>query len=528
MGQKRMEIIKILIVDDEESNLNLLEFVLKRYNYKVGKANNGVLAIDKFVTSDYDLVLLDVMMPLMDGIETCVRMNEYNKNVPVILLTALNDEDVLKRGFEAGAWDYITKPWSEVDLISRIEKANKVYTAEKKIRTLYDTLKREHEKQNKEIQLAVEVQNYFLPKWMVYDKCIQVSSTYNPSVGLGGDIYDFIPINKNQYIVYIGDVSGHGVQAALMMSAVKALIKMIIEEEKRKLNLSDIVSRLNKILAKNIFNNKFLTLLIMMFDFEKRHITFYNAGHPPFLIINRKTHEIKKASDVGVYPIGWNEKLSYSSSYENTMEISEDDLFLFYTDGVIESPCNDNECLTTPGLISLIKQEIDIEDLESLPYQIKEKMIERLYNIAYDDFTMFCVNPVCDIHQQYKSHIYVNLENDTYENLMKEMSENLIVWKVNESVLSIVEHFEKRIFDLSVNELKGLLTENLIIVNSSIEDKELKIRDLIRFRNSEQNKATVHKLLSELINDPLFSTYSQAKMDVTDDLISLKLDIRLK
>ncbi|HPM01857.1 MAG TPA: SpoIIE family protein phosphatase [Candidatus Cloacimonadota bacterium] len=522
-----MEIIKILIVDDEESNLSLLEYVLKRYHYKVDRANNGLIAIDKFVISEYDIVLLDVMMPLMDGIETCIRMNEYNKNIPVILLTALNDEDVLKRGFDAGAWDYITKPWSEVDLISRIEKANKVYTAEKKIRTLYDTLKREHEKQNKEIQLAVEVQNYFLPKWMLYDKCIKVSSTYNPSVGLGGDIYDFLPINPHQYIIYIGDVSGHGVQAALMMTAVKALIKMIVDEEKKHLSLPGLVSRLNKILAKNVFNNKFLTLLIMLFDFEKKQMTFYNAGHPPFLILNKKTKEIKKASDVGVYPIGWNEALPYSASYENVMPLNEDEFFLFYTDGVTESPCNDNECLTTQGLISLISQDVNIDEFETLPYQIKQIMKNKQYNIAYDDFTIFAVCPACDKHPDYSMHQFINLENISEDALLKVLSVQLNSWQIKESVKSVIDQFERRMYGLLVQELKGLLFENLLLINMTIENHNLKLKNMIKIRTSEQNKAIVHARLSELISDPLFSIYSVFKMDILDDLACLNLEIKL-
>ncbi|HOQ80347.1 MAG TPA: response regulator, partial [Candidatus Cloacimonadota bacterium] len=81
----------LLVVDDEESNVALLKCVLEPKGYHVESANNGKTAIEMYIANDYDLVLLDVMMPGMDGIEACKRMIEYKKNIPIIFLTAIND-----------------------------------------------------------------------------------------------------------------------------------------------------------------------------------------------------------------------------------------------------------------------------------------------------------------------------------------------------------------------------------------------------------------------------------------------------
>jgi len=414
-----MQKIKILVVDDEEANLRLLEYSLTPHNYKVDKASCAKDAIDLFISNDYDIVLLDIMMPMIDGIEACRIMSNYKKNVPIILLTALTDPAVLKKGFEAGAWDYITKPWTEIELISRIDKAKKLYDAEKQVRNLYEQLKNESDILTKEMCLAIDVQNYLLPPWMIFEKTLYISSTYKPSVSLGGDIFDFLPLDNNKYIVYIADVAGHGVQAALMMSAVKAIVRMIADEEKDTLSLSSIASRLNKVLAKNIFFNKFMTFLIMEFDLKDKKMTFYNAGHPPFLIINKRSKEIRKASDLGVYPIGWDEKLQYLKSYEKTIDLSEDDVYLFYTDGVTESPQPDGSFLTTDGLINLLNTYVNLDDIPTVPYQVKQKMKELKYNINYDDFTIFCVCPICRKSIDKIVNISINLDNFDFNNTKK-------------------------------------------------------------------------------------------------------------
>jgi len=519
-----MEIVRILIVDDEDSNLSLLEYVLKRYNYHIDKAKNGLIALDKFVTNDYDVVLLDVMMPIMDGVETCIRMNEYNQKIPIILITALNDDETLKRGFDAGAWDYITKPWNEIDLISRIQKANKIYKAEKEIRTLYDALKREHDKQLKEIEMAVEVQNYFLPKWAMATDAIRISSTYNPSVSLGGDIFDFIKLNDNQYLIYIGDISGHGVQAALMMTAVKAILKIIIDEEKKHLELSHVVSRLNKMLAKNVFNNKFLTLLLGVIDIEKKELKFYNAGHPPFLILDKEHKTVKKADDIGVYPIGWNEKLSYSSSYESTIELNDNLCLIFYTDGVIESPCNENECLTTQGLIDLISNELDTKDDLLLPYQIKNYMKEHNYNIAYDDFTIFAVSPVFETENKERRRYYlIDTEDKNYNSVIESVQSKTKDWFNSQSINIYVENVLKGLFNYLIYDLKSNLSDTLILLEIDKQSHVLNISYIFKANNLELSEQFLKKRLEELINDPLFTSSSDLEISVFSELYDISI-----
>ena len=115
---------KILVVDDEVYILHILEFSLGAEGFQVITANNGELAVEKAIQEQPDLIVLDVMMPVLDGYETCRRLKRQaeTKEIPVILLTAKGRDADKRLGYEVGAIDYIIKPFSPSRLIGRIEE----------------------------------------------------------------------------------------------------------------------------------------------------------------------------------------------------------------------------------------------------------------------------------------------------------------------------------------------------------------------------------------------------------------------
>lgn len=121
MNQERNE--KILIVDDITKNIQLVANILKREGYKVYFATNGEMAIENSKSINFDLILLDIMMPGKDGFEVCkeLKLHETTREIPIIFLTAKNDQENIKKGFVAGGVDYITKPFSKEELVARIQ-----------------------------------------------------------------------------------------------------------------------------------------------------------------------------------------------------------------------------------------------------------------------------------------------------------------------------------------------------------------------------------------------------------------------
>ncbi len=114
--------IKILIVDDTPENLEIAGSVLERTGYDIYVADNGQTALELMQNVLFDLVLLDVMMPEMDGFETCMAIRKRDQwvGIPIIFLTAKADSESVARGFEVGAIDYVRKPFNTTELIARV------------------------------------------------------------------------------------------------------------------------------------------------------------------------------------------------------------------------------------------------------------------------------------------------------------------------------------------------------------------------------------------------------------------------
>jgi len=120
--------LRILIVEDNDLNAKFAEIVLKKYHFKIDFATNGKQAIEKFLKNDYDLILMDIQMPLLNGIETTKKIRKYEKQlsvekpVVIIAITAFAMEHDRNYCLENGMDDYLTKPYSPPELIRTIQK----------------------------------------------------------------------------------------------------------------------------------------------------------------------------------------------------------------------------------------------------------------------------------------------------------------------------------------------------------------------------------------------------------------------
>jgi len=122
MASRPARTSKILLADDEESIQKLLTYPLEKEGHEVVKALDGQAALERFSEGRFDLVILDVMMPKLDGVEVCRRIRDRSE-VPIIMLTAKGDEADKVEGLEVGADDYITKPFSLAEFKSRVKAA---------------------------------------------------------------------------------------------------------------------------------------------------------------------------------------------------------------------------------------------------------------------------------------------------------------------------------------------------------------------------------------------------------------------
>jgi PAS domain S-box-containing protein len=238
-----------------------------------------------------------------------------------------------------------------------------------------------------ELDIASNVQRYLLPEWLIYEKNIMFSSTYTPSRKIGGDLFDIIPLSEKRYIVYIGDISGHGVQAALMMTAVKSIINMIIENEKENLQPYSILNRLNSILCRELFLESYMTILLCLIDLEQNSLRYYNAGHPSLIQYDTVSKKAFIREEKGSIPVGWSNLVNYTKAEENEIFFDENTIYVLYTDGIFECENDLKEQLGMKGLQQQLEKQ-DVVNCLMLPHKFKQSLLDANYDISSDDFTL--------------------------------------------------------------------------------------------------------------------------------------------
>jgi sigma-B regulation protein RsbU (phosphoserine phosphatase) len=203
----------VLVVDDAPANLQIVNSILKD-DYKIRVATSGAKALVLVKVKPLpDLILLDVMMPEMDGYEVCgiLKATPEARDIPVIFLTGKTDVDDETKGFEVGAVDYIHKPF-----LAAVVKA-RVHT-HVLLREAREQLAQQLVSINNELEMARQIQLSILPRGTPKIKGLQIAARYIPMGSVAGDFYDFIVVDEQHVGILIADVSGHGLPAALIAS----------------------------------------------------------------------------------------------------------------------------------------------------------------------------------------------------------------------------------------------------------------------------------------------------------------------
>src|SRR5215467_1994666 len=267
---KKLSDCRVLLVDDAKPNLDILVEGLK-FDYKLSLALNGETALQVAARTPPDLVLLDIVMPGMDGYEVCRRMRQMPETaeVPIMFLSSLEEIQNKTLGFEAGANDYLTKPFDMLDVKARVRSLLKA-------KAYSDAVK---EQIASELRFAREIQMGMLPHDFTpveRDYGVQLGAVLEPAREVGGDLYGVCAAGAERLVVFVGDVSGKGIPASMFMvraiSLARLLAREIAEPER-------ILARLNDELAVDNPSGMFVTFLCAVFEPGSRRLTLANAGH---------------------------------------------------------------------------------------------------------------------------------------------------------------------------------------------------------------------------------------------------------
>jgi len=262
----------ILLVDDAPANIQVVNSILKDI-YKIRIATNGAKALELAnATPPPDLILLDVMMPEMDGYEVCTRLkrDSQTRDIPVIFLTGQTEIEDETKGFEVGAVDYIHKPFSPAVVKARVQ-------THLVLRGIREQLALQLQTIQKELETARQIQLSILPAEVPKLEGLDIAARYIPMTSVAGDFYDFIMVDEKHLGILIADVSGHGMPAALIASMLKIALAAQVPHAA---DPAQVLSGLNQALCGK-FQHHYVTAAYLFVDIAKGTLTYDGGGSSP-------------------------------------------------------------------------------------------------------------------------------------------------------------------------------------------------------------------------------------------------------
>lgn len=352
--------MNVLVVDDAPDNLMLLEAILESEDFNsITLADSAVEAYEKLESATgelaIDLILMDIMMPDISGIAAIKEIRSKSKfqDIPILVVSARSETNALVEAFNAGAVDYLTKPINEVELVARIRSTLRLKSEtdhrkfhEQELEELANVLERKNRELqaaldniNSDLEAAGKMQRSLLPDPAIKIPNFNFSWYFEPCETIGGDLLNVVPLDENSASFFILDVSGHGIQSAMLAVSVHRMLSAwggensIVRKPDGSLKSPELVMHeLNKefLIQKN--NYQYFTMIYGVIDITKNSVTYCRAGHTP-LIVQRADGEIV-VKEEGSIPVGLTEVGVYK---KHEVFLNPGDRLIAFSDGITEA-----------------------------------------------------------------------------------------------------------------------------------------------------------------------------------------------
>jgi phosphoserine phosphatase RsbU/P len=273
---------RILVVDDHRPNVELLARHLDGLGYDVATADTGPRALASIAAARPDVVLLDIGMPGMSGLDVLhrLRADPTTADLPVILVSGRDATEDVVAGLKLGAHDYVTKPINMPILEARLETRTSLKRSRDRLKQTASLQAAELERTAQEMQEAIQVQRSIMPRAPLATDALAIAWSYEPIAEVGGDLFDVIPLPGGRMLLFVADAMGHGVQAALVVSTVKATLAAHLHEADDLPILMGVLD----LAVGDLFDDRFVTAAACVVDPGSRTLHYAVAGHPPILV----------------------------------------------------------------------------------------------------------------------------------------------------------------------------------------------------------------------------------------------------
>jgi sigma-B regulation protein RsbU (phosphoserine phosphatase) len=366
---------RILVVDDTPVNVEIIEHILAAEGFRTIASCDGPSATVIARSEHPDLILLDVLMPGESGFETCARLKSdpATADIPIIFLSSLDDSKSKVSGLKIGGVDFLSKPVHGEELLARVRIHLRIAEVNRR-------LVAEHRGQMEALRQAQQgllVSPQDCPE-------AQFSVFYKPLEDVGGDFYDVVKVAEQVFGYFVADISGHGVSASFLTSAVKALLRQYASPV---YSPEDTMHGVDAVMRQMLGDEQYLTACYAQFNHRTGRLSVVNAGHPPLILVSAsgEIHTVSLDSE----PLG---VFSSTLLQHRDLQMFSGDRFFLYTDGFIEPAAGSGRSIGLQWLVDACRKHREVP-LSEAPCRIANQLWPEAGAIS-DDLLLLAVD-VC-------------------------------------------------------------------------------------------------------------------------------------
>ncbi|MEA5515131.1 PP2C family protein-serine/threonine phosphatase [Nodularia sp. UHCC 0506] len=328
--------LKILIIDDDPIVRATLKRTLQNQGYETTVASNGQEGIIQAKTLHPALIICDWVMSEIDGLEVCrqVKRDPDLATTFFILLTAKGaapgEEGERVQGLDAGADEFVSKPIEMNELKARVRAGLRLHQLSQDLKNKQLALEESNRNLEAELAEAADYVRSLLPSPLV--GAVTTEALFVPSAQLGGDCFDYYWIDHDHLVIYLLDVSGHGVGSALLSMSVLNVLRSQSLPNTNFCHPSEVLKALNHTFQMSSHGNKYFTIWYGVYHRSQQRLTYANAGHPPGVLLNKDATDIKQLSSLDL-PIGFIPNINFEMV---TLEIPANTTLYLFSDGAYE------------------------------------------------------------------------------------------------------------------------------------------------------------------------------------------------
>ncbi len=346
---------RVLVVDDNEVNRDMLAQRLERHGCGVAVADSGASALESIQSQHFDLVLLDVMMPELDGEAVLRRLKDdpATRDLPVVMISAVDDIGRVARCIEMGAEDYLPKPCDPALLRARVGASLEKKSLRDRERQAHQALVESQKQLAIELADAADYVESLLPAPLT--GTVSAEWRFIPSTSLGGDAFGYHWLDEDHLAIYLLDTCGHGVGTALLSaSAINVLRSQSLPATDFR-QPSQVLTGLNGVFQMEKQNNLYFTIWYGVYQQSIRRLAYASGGHPPAVLVPAGGAAAPPAVTLGAsqVPIGMFLESTYTTGL---CDVPAGSRLFVYSDGAYEIQRVDGEMWPFENFVEHVAQ----------------------------------------------------------------------------------------------------------------------------------------------------------------------------